>query len=102
MSTGGAAHWSLMGRCGPMEELRAQIAQFAPSDVRVHVYGETGTGKEKVARALHRLSGRAGRSCVAVNIAAVPDAISPRRRSHLRNARPATRSNNARCGRPSS
>ena len=75
MSTGGVAHWSLMGRCGPMEHLRAQIAQFAPSDVRVHVYGETGTGKEKVARALHRLSGRATRPCVAVNIAAVPDEL---------------------------
>ncbi|MFN8091297.1 MAG: sigma-54 dependent transcriptional regulator [Vicinamibacteria bacterium] len=75
MSTGGVAHWSLMGRCGPMEHLRAQIAQIAPSDVRVHVYGETGTGKEKVARALHRLSTRAGRPCVAVNIAAVPDEL---------------------------
>jgi two-component system response regulator HupR/HoxA len=58
-----------------MESLRAQIAQFAPSDVRVHVYGETGTGKEKVARALHRHSTRAARPCVAVNIAAVPDEL---------------------------
>jgi DNA-binding NtrC family response regulator len=75
MSMQGAAHWSLMGRCGVMESLRTQITQWAPSDVRVHVYGETGTGKEKVARALHRHSARGHRPCVAVNIAAVPDEL---------------------------
>jgi DNA-binding NtrC family response regulator len=75
MSMQGTAHWSLMGRCGAMEDLRARIAQFAPTDVRVHVFGETGTGKEKVARALHRHSARAARPFVAVNIAGLPDEL---------------------------
>jgi two-component system, NtrC family, response regulator len=75
MSTQGVAHWSLMGRCGAMENLRARITQFAPTDVRVHVFGETGTGKEKVARALHRHSARVARPFVAVNIAGLPDEL---------------------------
>jgi DNA-binding NtrC family response regulator len=75
MSMQGAARWSLLGRSGAMEELRARITQFAPTDVRVHVYGETGTGKEKVARALHQHSSRAARPFVPVNIAALPDEL---------------------------
>jgi DNA-binding NtrC family response regulator len=58
-----------------MEELRTRIAQLAPSDVRVHVCGETGTGKEKVARALHRLSSRAGGPFVPVNLAGFSDEL---------------------------
>jgi DNA-binding NtrC family response regulator len=75
MSIEGSAHVSLLGRCVAVEELRARIAQLAPSDVRVHVYGETGTGKEKVARALHRLSARAKGPFVAVNVAGFSDEL---------------------------
>jgi len=60
----------MIGRCRKMEELFQQIALVAPSPVAVLVHGETGTGKEPVARELHRLSGRAG-EFIAVNCAQI-------------------------------
>ena len=54
----------LLGRCPAMERLKRRSRMFGPSDVRVHVFGETGTGKEMVAKALHAASpGPAGASC---------------------------------------
>jgi DNA-binding NtrC family response regulator len=58
---------------GPlMDELRRRISLAAPSDGRVLITGENGTGKELVARAVHQLSGRAARPFIKVNCAAVP------------------------------
>jgi DNA-binding NtrC family response regulator len=65
----------LLGRCPAMERLRREIAQFGPSELRVHVFGETGTGKEMVARALHDLSPRARRKLVPVNVAGFTDEL---------------------------
>ena len=65
----------LLGRCPAMERLRRDIAQFGPSELRVHVFGETGTGKEMVARALHDLSPRARRKLVPVNVAGFTDEL---------------------------
>jgi DNA-binding NtrC family response regulator len=42
-----------------MKSLRDEIARVGPSDLRIHIHGETGTGKEQVARALHAISPRA-------------------------------------------
>jgi DNA-binding NtrC family response regulator len=53
--------------------MRRDVRQFGASDVRVHVFGETGTGKERVARALHELSPRASRAFVPVNAAGIGD-----------------------------
>jgi DNA-binding NtrC family response regulator len=58
-----------------MERLRREIRQFGPSDLRIHVYGETGTGKEGVARALHALSPRAGGPFVPFNAAGFTDEL---------------------------
>jgi DNA-binding NtrC family response regulator len=63
----------LLGLCPAMERLRRDIALLGPSELSVHVFGETGTGKEMVARALHELSPRARRSLVPVNVAGVAD-----------------------------
>jgi two-component system nitrogen regulation response regulator NtrX len=53
----------MVGESHSMRELREQIAMAAPTNGRVLIYGENGTGKELVARSVHALSaGAAGRS----------------------------------------
>ncbi len=64
----------LLGSAPSLRALRSRIALFAPKESVVCIQGETGTGKELVARTLHELSGRTG-PFVAVNCAAIPDAL---------------------------
>ncbi len=61
----------LLGESAAMGQLRQLIARVGPSDAAILILGETGTGKERVARALHLASGRKGRF-VAINCAAIP------------------------------
>ena len=75
MESGTVALAGLLGRCPAMEHLRREVALFGPSDVRVHVFGETGTGKEMVAKALHDASPRARRPLVPVNVAGFSDEL---------------------------
>ncbi len=73
-----AATPSLLGASAPVEKLRSQIAQFAASPFPVLVEGESGSGKELVARALHDKSARAGRTLYALNCAAIsPTLVEP-------------------------
>jgi two-component system nitrogen regulation response regulator NtrX len=65
----------LVGDSPPMRRLKAEIARVAPTDARVLITGENGTGKELVARALHRLSGRADSPLIEVNCAAIPEEL---------------------------
>ncbi len=62
----------LVGDSEAMRQVFKQIGRAATSDATVLILGETGTGKELVARALHRNGHRAGRPFVAVNCAAIP------------------------------
>jgi DNA-binding NtrC family response regulator len=65
-------HSSMVGDSAALKNLRAQIAQVAPTDSTVLIQGETGTGKELVARAIHAGSRRRERPLVKVNCAALP------------------------------
>jgi two-component system NtrC family response regulator len=64
----------LVGETPAMRQLRAKVAQLAPTPLAVLIVGETGSGKELVAQSLHALSGRSGR-LVAVNVAAIADTM---------------------------
>jgi two-component system nitrogen regulation response regulator NtrX len=65
----------MIGESAPMRALRQEIAQAAPSNGRVLIYGENGTGKELVARNIHVQSLRAQGPFVEVNCAAIPEEL---------------------------
>jgi len=65
----------IIGRSGAIKEVMEKVSQVAPSDATVLLLGETGTGKELVARALHRLSNRQGNSFIKLNCAAIPSGL---------------------------
>lgn len=62
----------LIGNSAPMQSLKQMIQQVAPERATVFIVGETGTGKELVAKALHDASPRKSQLFVAVNCAAIP------------------------------
>jgi two-component system nitrogen regulation response regulator NtrX len=65
----------LVGDSQVLADVRALIEQAAPSDARILITGENGTGKELVARLIHSKGKRADRSFVEVNCAAIPDTL---------------------------
>jgi len=65
----------LVGRAPAMRALYQLIERIAPTDATVLVLGETGTGKELVARAIHERSNRAAERMVAINCAAIPRSL---------------------------
>lgn len=66
---------ALLGESAPMREVFRLIGRVAASDLNVLITGETGTGKELVARALHEESARRGKPFVALNTAAIPSEL---------------------------
>jgi formate hydrogenlyase transcriptional activator len=62
----------IVGNSAPLQELLRQVRTVAATDATVLLLGETGTGKELVARAIHRLSPRADSKFVSVNCTAIP------------------------------
>jgi formate hydrogenlyase transcriptional activator len=65
----------IIGKSAALRSVLSQIETVAPTDSTVLIYGDTGTGKELVARALHNLSSRAKNAFVKLNCAAIPTGL---------------------------
>jgi len=65
----------LVGSSGEMQDVMRQVEIAAPSTASVLITGETGSGKEMVARSIHMLSPRASRPFVAINCSAIPESL---------------------------
>jgi two-component system nitrogen regulation response regulator NtrX len=70
-----AEHWEIIGRSAAITGLREEIAVAAPTNGRVLISGENGSGKELVARAIHARSARRAHPFVEVNCAAIPEEL---------------------------
>jgi two-component system nitrogen regulation response regulator NtrX len=68
-------HQTMIGESYAMRQLREQVAMAAPTNGRVLIYGENGTGKELVARTVHGLSRRRASAFVELNCAAIPEEL---------------------------
>ena len=62
----------VVGKSPALESVFAEVEQVAPTDSTVLIQGETGTGKELIARAIHNISPRCGRQFIKLNCAAIP------------------------------
>jgi formate hydrogenlyase transcriptional activator len=62
----------IIGQSAALEAVFEQVECVAPTDSTVLIQGETGTGKELIARAIHNISSRCGRSFIKLNCAAIP------------------------------
>jgi transcriptional regulator with GAF, ATPase, and Fis domain/predicted ATPase len=65
----------IVGTSQPLRAVLSRVEKVAPTDSTVLVYGETGTGKELIARAIHKRSMRADRPFISVNCAAIPHSL---------------------------
>jgi PAS domain S-box-containing protein len=65
----------IIGHSSALKEVMSKVAKVAPSDATVLLLGETGTGKELVARAIHRMSKRKDNGFIKLNCAAIPSGL---------------------------
>ena len=65
----------IIGRSNALQSVLREIRTVAPTDSTVLIYGETGTGKELIARAIHQLSPRSANPFVKLNCAAIPTGL---------------------------
>ena len=71
----GPAERGLIAESSAMRQALALVARVAEHNTTILITGESGTGKEVIARAIHRASPRAGKAFVAINCAAIPEAL---------------------------
>lgn len=74
-TAGDSGQYLLVGEHASMNEVRRLVGRVGPSTLSVLVLGDTGTGKEMVARAIHQASPRRDREMVALNCSAVPESL---------------------------
>src|SRR6266850_1709689 len=67
----------IVGNSPALQQVLIRVAKVAPTDSTVQITGETGTGKELIARAIHKASKRSDRAFVSVNCAAIPPSLIP-------------------------
>ncbi len=67
----------IVGNSAALQGVLARVSKVAPTDSTVLITGETGTGKELIARSIHKKSQRSGRAFVSVNCAALPPSLIP-------------------------
>jgi len=65
----------IVGSSRPLRRVLVQVDKLAPTDSTVLIFGETGTGKELIARSIHKRSKRSQRAFIAVNCAAIPPSL---------------------------
>src|SRR5260370_15419657 len=65
----------IVGASAALRRVLAEVETVAPTDSTVLIYGETGTGKELIARAIHNLSSRESNAFVKLNCAAIPTGL---------------------------
>jgi transcriptional regulator with GAF, ATPase, and Fis domain len=65
----------IVGSSPPLRAVLSQLSKVGPTDSTVLITGETGTGKELIARAIHKRSSRSDRAFIAVNCAAIPPSL---------------------------
>src|ERR1700681_4259435 len=65
----------IIGESGSLKKALAQVELVAPAGTTALIFGETGTGKELIARAIHNLSPRRERTFVKINCAAIPSGL---------------------------
>ena len=70
-----ASRYEIVGNSFAIRQVLERVEKVSPTEARVLITGENGTGKELVARAIHRLSARADRQFVEVNCAAIPSEL---------------------------
>ncbi|PJE80753.1 Transcriptional regulatory protein ZraR [invertebrate metagenome] len=66
---------SMLGQCKAMQQLFQYVKKVSPTDASVLILGETGTGKELVATAIHKNSKRSDHTMISVNCAAIPETL---------------------------